>query len=618
MEVAAFLTDFGLAKSVSTGSKLTRTGVALGTVEYMSPEQARGDSSALTPATDTWAVGILLYEAVAGRVPFEGETSAHVVLRILQREAVPIRRFAPGVPEAVERVVQVSLAKRLAGRYPDGAALRDDLDRVLEGKAPVARAPRRSRAAVAAGLALAAAGIAGAVWGAWPRGGGAAARSPLSPPGPSAAPAPRAPLARADALADRARALRSLDPIEGARLLGEALALEPARHAWRLERGLLLWAVELPGEAREEWGRVPAGAPESGAARFLLSLEAFFGLRPEEARPALEAFSADPGRHGRIARAALAALEGRWEESRREARDETGWEAALLRAYVESGDPAGDPKAALRDYDVGLSDGVPFAWALNGRGLARKRLRDLAGALADFEAALRLRPDFPEAVLNRGLARLRLGDPERAKADFDEALRLRPGYPEGYTARAEAREALGDLRGAVEDHTAALQGRPDLPTALLGRGNCRLRLGDLPGAMDDFGELARLDPGDPMPCNNRGMLRQRMGDLAGAIEDYTEAIRRAPGDPLALNNRGMVRRNLGDTAAAERDFEAAIRSNPSYATPHANLGFLLVDRGDFAGAAERLRTVLRLAPGDPRAEQVRGLLARCERELRSR
>ncbi len=102
----AFLTDFGIAKSVATGSKLTRTGQALGTPHYMSPEQARGEVSALTPATDVWSLGCVLYEMLAGRPPFEGETSAAIVGAVLVRAPADLRRLRGDLPGDLLRLLR--------------------------------------------------------------------------------------------------------------------------------------------------------------------------------------------------------------------------------------------------------------------------------------------------------------------------------------------------------------------------------------------------------------------------------------------------------------------------------------------------------------------------------
>ncbi len=162
-----FLADFGLAKSVATGGRLTRTGQALGTPAYMSPEQARGEVSGLAPSTDVWSLGCVLYAMLAGRSPFDAVTPEGVMARILTVPPSRLRALRPDVPRPLERVVAAALAKAAGSRYPDGRALREDLDRLLRGEPPRAPRPGRVRrsavllgaaAAVAAGAAALAAG----------------------------------------------------------------------------------------------------------------------------------------------------------------------------------------------------------------------------------------------------------------------------------------------------------------------------------------------------------------------------------------------------------------------------------------------------------------------------
>lgn len=118
--------DFGLAKSifatadVPSDEAYTRPGTMVGTVDYMSPEQASGD--AVDPRTDIWSLGVLFYEMLAGRRPFEGRTEYHVIVQILESQPAPVA--APGVlPAAVEQVIDCCLQKDRDRRYATSAEL---------------------------------------------------------------------------------------------------------------------------------------------------------------------------------------------------------------------------------------------------------------------------------------------------------------------------------------------------------------------------------------------------------------------------------------------------------------------------------------------------------------
>jgi eukaryotic-like serine/threonine-protein kinase len=87
----------------------------MGTSRYMSPEQARGQK--VDARTDIWSLGALLYEMVAGRPPFEGDSSAEVIARVLEREPLPLARYAPEVPAELQRIVSKALMKDREERY---------------------------------------------------------------------------------------------------------------------------------------------------------------------------------------------------------------------------------------------------------------------------------------------------------------------------------------------------------------------------------------------------------------------------------------------------------------------------------------------------------------------
>jgi len=130
--------DFGIAKlveaekpaalSTDVPTKVlikTSEGLAIGTVHYMSPEQARG--LAVDRRTDIWSLGIVIYEMLAARRPFDGETPADVLNAVLERQPLPLIRFCPNVPETLEWIVNKALRKEKAERYQTATDLLSDL-----------------------------------------------------------------------------------------------------------------------------------------------------------------------------------------------------------------------------------------------------------------------------------------------------------------------------------------------------------------------------------------------------------------------------------------------------------------------------------------------------------
>jgi eukaryotic-like serine/threonine-protein kinase len=135
--------DFGLAKlteapdrSASDEEASTRVlvqtdaGVVMGTSHYMSPEQTRGKP--VDARSDIWSLGVLMYEMVAGRTPFEGETSTDVIVAITQKEAPPLARFSPTVPPELDWIITKTLRKDKEERYQTVKELLTDLRRLKQ------------------------------------------------------------------------------------------------------------------------------------------------------------------------------------------------------------------------------------------------------------------------------------------------------------------------------------------------------------------------------------------------------------------------------------------------------------------------------------------------------
>jgi serine/threonine protein kinase len=118
--------DFGIAKSAEAAGDITVTGVMIGTPAYVAPERIEGKPA--TPASDLYATGVVLYEAVAGRKPFVGDTSIAVAMSVRAGQAPPLRTVAPDVYPALERVIERAMATDPAQRFASAAEMRRELD----------------------------------------------------------------------------------------------------------------------------------------------------------------------------------------------------------------------------------------------------------------------------------------------------------------------------------------------------------------------------------------------------------------------------------------------------------------------------------------------------------
>ncbi len=146
------LTDFGVARTLDTAQQETVAGTTIGTAHYMAPEQVSGQL--LSPATDLYAVGIVLFEALTGQLPYNGESAIAVALQHVRAPVPNVRAIAPDIAPALAQVVERAMAKEPYARYPTAEAMRLALHAALADQnttqspatplPPVARPAQRS------------------------------------------------------------------------------------------------------------------------------------------------------------------------------------------------------------------------------------------------------------------------------------------------------------------------------------------------------------------------------------------------------------------------------------------------------------------------------------------
>ena len=135
----AKISDFGIARKLETSDKVTMDGSIIGTPSYMPPEQARGDTAAMSPRSDVYSIGAVLYQIVTGRAPFVSDSIMETLEQVVHRDPLSPRELQPGLPKELESICLKALQKAPDNRYQSCSDMSADLRRYLRGEAVLAR-----------------------------------------------------------------------------------------------------------------------------------------------------------------------------------------------------------------------------------------------------------------------------------------------------------------------------------------------------------------------------------------------------------------------------------------------------------------------------------------------
>jgi tetratricopeptide (TPR) repeat protein len=594
----AFVTDFGIARSLAA-TGLTATGLVVGTPDYLAPEQARGED--VDHRTDLYALGLILFEALTGELPFRAGTLPEMLAQRVSGRPRRAAELGVELPPEVERVIARCLARDPADRYRDAAELLADLDAVAAGGRP-RRRPRAllRRLVPPAAVFAAVAAVAAAVAAVWLRAAPAAEEPAAAPAAPrhSVAVLPLADetgrgdlgwvsTGVAERVAESLAESPDLRVVDGERVFRTLADLKLApgpldEPELRLLAELLDADRLVVGTVRAVGGRVRVdarliaaaepGAPAESVVAEAAGPDEVYGLADRLAEELRRRLGAAEPSVSAVAPPAAVAFE-EWSRG-----------VAALRD--------GEPGAAAERFEAAAaaSPGWAVSWVRLAEAAERAGDRDRAvEAVRRAEAALGPEGGRPGYQVRARAADL-TGEPARSREILAELV---AAYPHDHRARlalAESLGAAGDFAAAAELLEEITRGDPNHPRAWLLLGHFAIFTGDARRARDEY--LVRS-----LAIHNRLGDRAGQADTLNALgaaaqellapEEAIGYYRRAAAVSREIGDRRRYARALSNLSYVETlggDHEAALASGREALAAFEALG----DRSGAAGLHDQL------------------------------
>jgi serine/threonine protein kinase/Tfp pilus assembly protein PilF len=640
-----WVADFGLAQ-IQGAPGLTLSGDVLGTLRYMSPEQALGKRVVIDGRTDIYSLGVTLYEMLTLNPAYAGNDRAAVLRQIAEEELPGIRKANAAVPIDLETIIRKAASKDPADRYATARDFADDLRRFLDDKPIAAVRPspwvrarkwtQRHREATAAILvATAAVGLLAAGW-AWDQ---SSRQIQLSQQVGRMLGAARGAM-QSD---DTAAALRHLSEVRGHLIQAryrrgplvqelEQLSHEVAArvdaeqryHRFEAERRRLYSSMGyLSAENRS------SALKECRAALQLYQVLETISWEPPPAfralPPALQT-AARGGIHELLyllarleVRATFNAVDRaqghrRAIDALRQLESMVGpWPSTALWMAM-SWDALGDTEQAQRE--LSRAGRLAAEAALNDfmMGEYRTWQKKREDALSFYNRALHRRPDHFLSLLRSGELLHELKRFDAAEGIFTGAIALRPDASIAYYNRGKSRNAQGKVEQAQEDYARLVELDSSDYLGYLTQGGILAKQGKTAAALAMYDKALELNPGSFNSRHNRGLIYAQQGELEKARAEFTAVIEalmpiadltpRSPDWAAALvtarTNRARVCVEMNRPADALEDLKKALEFDPSAAAVyHYRAAGIWMPAGKFKEAVDDLSRAMKLDPENP-------------------
>jgi tetratricopeptide (TPR) repeat protein/serine/threonine protein kinase len=611
----AYLTDFGIAKIVggSTGGlDLTGSGI-IGTPFYMSPEQCKGEKE-LSPASDLYSLGVVLYEMVTGHTPYRAETPLAVIQMHLMDTLPPPKKSRPDLPEGSQMVIAKALAKSASDRFTT----------CMEFAMTFEKSLAQADTAVDLNLPLDVPTMVGDM-----------KTSTLRPNSTIPSAKPDSTLQSATAtgtvtiqqagtspflyimgglvaiVAIIAAVLLFLPPSTRDNMLMTVGLVAPTATATptytptvtpTVTPTIIPSATPSPTQLAadpfdaNDFGVVVAGLGEDAQARFVRDLQgAGMNVLAISETPAnlsdaqnirdiynasllIYARSADnqTQRAGFVLREHFADIVvsnqlipstiTQYEVVTSDDVDRRFWRG-LIEGHIQF--ERGNYEEAISVFNRAESfipaetsnSDRPLGLYVN-RGLAKLLMQDVDGARNDFNIALEISPNNAEVLNNLGVLEHWISEPDAVFDYYNQAIAINPDFLAPYNNRGILYAAQGNLLDAIDDFNTAIGIDAGSTVLFVNRADTLSDYGQYDRAIEDYTSAINIDSTNPDYYVNRGDVYVRSGDPDAGMADYDSAIELDPDNTRAYVARGRLNENQGNFEDARDDYQAALEINP--------------------------------------------------------
>ncbi|HVW86618.1 MAG TPA: protein kinase [Bryobacteraceae bacterium] len=585
-EGALRITDFGLAKS-SHSSEITRDGATVGTAAYMGPEQAMRNET--SPRGDLFAVGVVLYELVAGRRPFSGATELATLHAILHEEPPPLHLLRPEAPPDLESALAKLLRKDPAQRYQSAEELASDLDAVvLDRRAllewsdsaptrsltqpiPLIAPPKRRRNLLLGGAIAFAVLLAIAVTFAIFR------RPPPVPEKEFAV----LPFVAASGEAEDVAFGNGLAGIVAGKLASLGANVVPQADLARNRVTSIADAKRVFGVPVVLTGRIERQS--KGAPKVILDV-----------------VSTSTGKSLRSAKITATPVQ-----------DEVLREAAALVGLSP------DPTAMSRLRAESTHTATAYDYYVLGNGYLQRwdQAGNLGFAIASFQKAIHAEPSYALAYAGLSSAYWQQYETGRDQQDLEhareaaiQALSRNDSLAAPRITLGAIAVAAGETEEGIRQLRTALEHDPVNAEACRGLANALVAAGKLNEAEATYRRAIRYRPNFWLGYNDLGVFYNDHARYREAEQALSKAAALTPDNYIVHRNLGGVQMALGEWAAAESSFRKAIELRPR-GSVYSNLGTLYIYTGRYADAVPVLEKAAALTGSERNGYIVWGNLA---------